>query len=113
MTEDQPLTKGDLSYDVKAAYGFALMGGLLPNEELNDQEQMFFKQFSKIINLERVHSLEKFRFVLRYFVSNYPEENITESKLLDIPALLYREYGSFSGDIEHEIYFEDWIGFRQ
>ncbi|MGA2319014.1 MAG: hypothetical protein ABSG71_21920 [Thermodesulfobacteriota bacterium] len=61
---------------------------------------------AEIYNIERRHSLDQFRFYLRFFANKGVYDEETLKKYGD----LYRYLGSKAGELERQLFLEDWIG---
>ena len=73
----------------------SILGVFPEDKEVFEKEKAFLKKVVRIFNLERVYSLNRIRFYLRYLVGNYPEESKeTERDVVDLlKALLRGETG--------------------
>jgi len=94
----------NLGIDKTIASG--LMDSYIP-KGLSDEDQMELRDIvAEIYNIERRHSLDQFRFYLRFFANKgvYHEESL--KKYGD----LYRYLGSKLGELERQSFLEDWIG---
>jgi len=114
-TVENRKTSNTLTTDLDTTTALALMeiSGIIPNDkEAYKENKAFITKVFRIINLERVYSLNRIRFYLRYLVGNYPKQSkeMIRDIIVDfVKALLRGESGK---EILGQLYFsEDRIDF--
>jgi len=84
-----------------------LMDEYVPKGVSEERQMEIWKTVSDIYNIERINSLHKFRFFLRFFAS----KDVDHAESLKKSGDLYRSFGSKAGGKDLLEYLEDWIGY--
>ncbi len=113
-TAENRKTSNTLTTDLDTTTALALMeiSGIIPNDkEAYKQNKAFITKVFRIINLERVYSLNRIRFYLRYLVGNYSKQSkeMERNIINDFVKALLR--GESDKEILGQLFiYEDRIG---